>query len=167
MLPETGAMDVVMGEFCYALPHTCTFFQEGFFDWEDDIDNSSRVADKNAHAPQGAGWRNLVHYAQIIASKQFQRYDFGRDGNREKYGQDTPPLYDLSAITVPMAFAHGDVDQLADTTDVEWLMNESDLSSKELLIFHKEYHFGHSSFMMANDMTYFSLAAIEIFFTPS
>ena len=58
-------------EFCHAVPSICEKLDEGFFDFKGDIDNKDRVAVKVAHGPAGSGWRNLIHYAQIIKSKTF------------------------------------------------------------------------------------------------
>ena len=66
-----------MGEFCYILPSFCEKMDEGFWDLKDDIDNKDRYAVKAAHGPAGSGWRTLIHYAQIIKDKSFQRYDYG------------------------------------------------------------------------------------------
>ena len=74
----------------------------------------------------GAGWRNLIHYAQIVHAEKFQRFDFNKASNLVKYGQTTPPEYDLSQYRVPIAIYKGDVDQLADPTDVAWLVSQLD-----------------------------------------
>jgi hypothetical protein len=42
---------------------------EGYFD--KDVDNEARLPVKMAHFPEGSGWRNLIHYAQIIKSQKF------------------------------------------------------------------------------------------------
>ena len=108
------------------MPHICEKQNEGFFDFVGEIDEVTRIADKAAHGPAGSGWRCLVHYGQIIAAKQFQRYDYGsKSENKKHYGQETPPLYDLSKIEVPMALATGTVDKLADKQDIQWLLDES------------------------------------------
>ena len=111
--------------------------------------------DKNAWSPAGSGWRNLIHYAQIIKAKSFVRYDYGTTENINKYGQATPPQYNLSKVRVKMAIAHGDLDMLADPTDVAWLLdkNKSGLDTS-LISWQKMLHFGHCSFMMARDMSY-------------
>lgn len=77
------------------------------------------------HSPAGAGWRNLIHYAQIIKSQSFQRFDYGEAENLKKYNQTTPPQYDLSKIAVPFAIGHGDLDTLADLKSVDWLLDQS------------------------------------------
>ena len=40
-------------------------------------------------------------------------YDFGRKGNQEKYGQDTPPIYDIGKVTAPVAAYWSQNDWLA------------------------------------------------------
>ena len=56
-----------------------------------------------------------------------------------------------------MAIASGDVDQLSNIIDDEWLLNQSQsgLNVKDKVIFHKQYHMGHTSFTMGNDTSYF------------
>ena len=155
LVPRNGITGPLMGHLCKLAPHLCIAMQEGFFDWDGKIDNASRVADKQAHSPSGSGWRNLVHYGQIIKAKQFQRYDYGSEGNMKEYNSATPPKYDLSAIPVKMLILSGDVDQLGDKTDVDWLLDESQSGLKsDLVVFTKVLHFGHVSFMMAQDMSY-------------
>merc|ERR1719375_1562961 len=85
------------------------------------------------------------------------RWDFGAKKNMEKYGSETAPDYDLSKIQVPMILAHGDLDELADVKDVEWLADEkqSGLKVSELLVSKNLYHFGHNSFTMSKDATWF------------
>ena len=130
---------------------------DGFYDWDGKIDNASRFGDKASHSPNGAGWRNLVHYGQIIKNKKFQRYDYGESENMEKYGQATPPEYDLSKISVKMAIMQGDLDQLSDVEDDTWLMDQSQSGLRQdLIVYHEMLHFGHVSFMMAKDMSYFT-----------
>jgi len=62
LVPRTGLASDVEGKLCKLAPHLCTDLDEGFFDWNSEIDNSIRVPDKAAHGPSGSGWRNLIHY---------------------------------------------------------------------------------------------------------
>lgn len=126
----------LLGKFCYVLPRFCTLINEGFVDWNGDVDNLDRMADKTAHAPAGSGWRNLAHYGQIVKAKRFQRFDYGdAETNMEMYnGLAEPPAYDLSAINVPMALYHGDIDKLSDPVDVAWLLDESQSGLRNSII---------------------------------
>lgn len=49
-------------------------------------------------------------------------YEFGSASeNMKHYNQTTPPLYDLTKLSVPVALYYGQNDWLADVTDVELL----------------------------------------------
>ena len=40
-------------------------------------------------------------------------YDFGKRENRERYGQDTPPIYSIEKITAPVAAYWSENDWMA------------------------------------------------------
>ena len=46
--------------------------------------------------PGGTSARNVNHWVQFYATKQFTYYDHGVEVNYLKYGQATPPAYDLT-----------------------------------------------------------------------
>lgn len=71
LIPHNEVSAFVNSEICSIVPHICEATYEGFFDFNDDIDNVDRVADKQSKSPEGSGWRNLIHYGQIIDSKRF------------------------------------------------------------------------------------------------
>lgn len=75
--------------------------------------------------------------------------------NKKLYGTSVPPLYDLSKISIDIAIFNGDVDDLSDPEDVEWLKDESHSGlPSQHLVFQKMYHLGHGSFMMGKEKTY-------------
>lgn len=43
-------------------------------------------------------------------SGKFQKYDYGEEKNLEIYGQATPPRYDLTKVTAPVAMYTGTKD---------------------------------------------------------
>jgi lysosomal acid lipase/cholesteryl ester hydrolase len=47
-----------------------------------------------------------------LASGGFHHYDYGKN-NMEHYGQDTPPEYDISKVTVPVSLYWSQGDWLA------------------------------------------------------
>lgn len=63
----------------------------------------------------------------------------------KRYGQKTPPLYDLTKISkVPIGLFSGSQDELANPTDVAWLRTQL---SEEVVIYSVNYEdFGHSTF---------------------
>lgn len=48
------------------------------------------------YVPGGTSNMNVHHWAQMYASKQFKQYDHGTEINYLKYGQASPPNYDLT-----------------------------------------------------------------------
>jgi len=69
------------------------------------------------HVPAGQSAMSVVHLAQSINSQNFQRFNYGKEKNLEKYGQETPPLFDLSKITCPVAVYSGVNDLLVNPAD--------------------------------------------------
>jgi pimeloyl-ACP methyl ester carboxylesterase len=76
--------------------------------------------------PGGTSVKNMQHWAQGIRQGKFQKFDYGAVGNLERYGQLTPPAYNLSAIPkdIPLAMYSGGNDLLADPTDVANLIKQ-------------------------------------------
>lgn len=153
LLPKNPASETYAA-FCEHVPDFCASLESFASDYNKDIDNTARLPDHAAHSPAGSGWRNLIHYAQIIKHKKFLRFDYGETENKKIYGTASPPEYDLTKITTPMALFHGDVDTLADPGDVKWLLEESGIPSSKI-VYQKQYHLGHASFQFAKDMAYF------------
>ena len=54
-------------------------------------------------------------------SKKFAHYDFGKEANLARYGQEVPPEYDIQAITVPVASYWSQNDWLAQPTVTQFL----------------------------------------------
>ena len=125
------------------------------------IDNADRFDTYMSFLPAGAGYRNLVHYGQAVnqKSESFVRYDYGKKVNRQKYGQDKPPHYDLNAIDFPMALFGGTLDLLADPKDVDWTHSQL---KKSTAIYYKQYYLGHMSFAIAKNMDFFTVDAMAI-----
>nr|CAD7429300.1 unnamed protein product [Timema monikensis] len=101
------------------------------------------------HTPAGTSTRTLVHYAQLIRSGRFEPYDFGPRMNVKCYNQSTPPEYDLTNITVPIALHYSDNDWLADRLDVK---NLSVRLQQKIGMFRVSLpSFNHVDFMWAKD----------------
>lgn len=82
----------------------------------------------------------------------FRRFDYGKETNLAKYGQEAPPDYDMSLIKFPVGIFSGDTDKMADPKDVKWTAQQLN----HTLVFNKEYHLGHLSFAIAKDMSFFT-----------
>ena len=51
-------------------------------------------------------------YQQSVKSDNFQMYDFGRRSNEQHYGQDTPPMYNLTTLATKTAIIYGGLDKV-------------------------------------------------------
>jgi lysosomal acid lipase/cholesteryl ester hydrolase len=77
------------------------------------------------HTPAGTSTKTVVHYAQEIDNHgKFQKYDYGKERNMEKYGQDYPPVYNVTGITTPIALFYTTNDWLAGPSDVAVLFDD-------------------------------------------
>lgn len=66
--------------------------------------------------------KNLAHYGNLQLSNRFEMFDYGPKGNMNKYGQLSPPIYNLSSITNQhIAMISGYADRAADPIDVQIL----------------------------------------------
>ncbi|XP_070802280.1 lipase member K-like [Pituophis catenifer annectens] len=84
--------------------------------------NMSRVDVYTSYVPASTSVQNMIHWKQAINSGKLQAYDHGRLGNKFHYGQDSPPEYNISAMTVPTAIWNGGNDWLSDPDDVNQLI---------------------------------------------
>ena len=100
------------------------------------------------------GVKDVEHYGQVVKSQQFQYYDYGAEHNQAIYNQDTPPLIPLSNIKdLPIGLFVGKTDELATVIDNQWLKEV--LEENNSLGAYHEYEFGHISFYLGKDLSYF------------
>ncbi|ODM99121.1 Lipase 3 [Orchesella cincta] len=66
-----------------------------------------------------ASLKTAAHYAQSINNCWFRQYDYGPTKNVARYGTVVPPSYNLTAITVPTHFIHGEADNFVVPNDVQ------------------------------------------------
>ena len=156
ILPYNFLNTGVASAFCNLFDgHLCDFVMSIFADADPAIDNTDRYDVYMSNLPGGAGYKNIVHYGQLIAHdvECFLRYDHGEKENQARYGQKTPPSYDMSLIDFPIAILSGSGDKLADPQDVKWTSEQL----AHTLIFNHEYYMGHMSFAIGKDMSWFSV----------
>ncbi|CAL1528652.1 unnamed protein product [Lymnaea stagnalis] len=109
--------------------------------------NKTRVPVYIGHTPAGTSVRDILHWAQGINSKKFQRFDYGSAvENIVHYGQRTPPLYDPKKVKVPVAILRGGRDWLADPADVTWLLPQLNVTHDVNIC-----HYEHLDFIWAFD----------------
>jgi pimeloyl-ACP methyl ester carboxylesterase len=105
--------------------------------------NTTRIPVYLSHLPGGTSVMDAAHWIQLIRSKQFQKYDYGKDGNIQHYHQPSPPLYDFRKMNVKIMVYHGGKDTLSTPGDVfEWLKIISKLQGSKYLD-----NYGHGDFV--------------------
>lgn len=66
------------------------------------------------NTPNGISFRQALHFLQIIRNGVFRQFDFeDKRTNRQVYGTDAPPAYDLSKVTAPVNLFHSKDDNTA------------------------------------------------------
>lgn len=64
--------------------------------------------------PDAASLQTGFHYIQLIRNGGFRPFDYeNQRKNREVYGRDTPPDYNLTKVTVPVNIFHSKDDDTA------------------------------------------------------
>lgn len=124
ILPYNYATTFLNTKFCTQFDgQLCAWIMSPFVNLDPDVDNQDRQTVMNSNSPSGACFRNWLHYGQMVDQTVhgFARYDHGDDENMQRYGQKTPPSYDLSKLDFPISIHSGSQDPLADPSDVQWL----------------------------------------------
>lgn len=82
---------------------------------------------------------------------KFQKYDFHYWSNLLIYGQFSPPQYDLTKVTAPVALFHSDADVTTQPQDVQMLKNKLPNLVYEKVI-DPELAYGHLDFVWAKNL---------------
>ncbi|KAJ8734244.1 hypothetical protein PYW07_014795 [Mythimna separata] len=77
-----------------------------------------------SHVFSGTSIKNIAHFAQLVLTKNFQRYNEGTLGNLERYGTRKPPLYNVSRVSSPVVLISGENDALSSLKDVDILVSK-------------------------------------------
>ena len=102
---------------------------------EDKNMNQSRIEVYISHEPDGTSVKNMIHFAQMFLSKQFQAYNYSTpEQNQQHYNQTTPPIYAIAPMKIPTAIFWSQTDWLADPDDVKFIFeNIQSLVYKKLI----------------------------------
>lgn len=113
------------------------------------LDTAASITNLTAHYPAGTSVKEMNHFEQLFLNGGFTDYDYGTKKNKERYGQATPPAFNLSGLEIPTAlFTAGD-DDLADHDDVASLTLA--LDGSPALIYNQEYpEFSHMTWLVGN-----------------
>jgi len=126
---------------CSVMPDTCNIFIEVLCGPSQQA-NKTRMDIYIAETPSGTSVKNMAHWAQGVRVNKFNMFDYGsKRKNREHYGTDEPPEYDLTKIQkVPISLYSGSEDLLADPTDVSKLETDISYTTKTNLELYKYAH---------------------------
>ncbi|KAM3717723.1 Lipase lipl-1 [Dirofilaria immitis] len=68
----------------------------------------------------GTSVMNIIHWIQLVNSQKIQAYNYDSvKENRLHYGRDSPPIYNISSIHVPIYLYWSKNDWLASAADIE------------------------------------------------
>ena len=115
------------------------------------IDDASASATLETIIPSQTSVKNVQHFAQIHDNRRFQDFDYGSQGNMNRYGSETPPEFDLTQITdVPIAILIEPLDDEGTALDNEWLIQQLN----DIVVFNRTYEdYAHFDFYVAKDTT--------------
>uniref|UniRef100_A0A914N544 Partial AB-hydrolase lipase domain-containing protein n=1 Tax=Meloidogyne incognita TaxID=6306 RepID=A0A914N544_MELIC len=110
--------------------------------------NRSRLMVYMAHEPAGTSTKNIIHWSQMQQSGFVQKFNYGTaKANYLHYGQNTPPIYNLTKISnVPIYLYYSDSDWLATKKDVEETILQQ-IPSKYIKIAKNLPNFNHFDFI--------------------
>ncbi|KAJ7547773.1 hypothetical protein O6H91_08G103800 [Diphasiastrum complanatum] len=111
--------------------------------------NESRRAWYDKYEAQATSAKNLFHLVQQYRAKTFAKYDYGAKENLQRYGQKTPPSYDMSKIPkdIHLMLIQAEKDAIAVPSDIKHLLNE--LKSKPTFVSIPTY--AHLDFVVATN----------------
>jgi len=85
--------------------------------------DESRLPVYVCHSPADFAWGQFVQFVQHAKVDKFQKYDF-KFRNQQKYGQSSPPEYDVTQISAPVALFHSDGDIVTNNVDTQKLKSQ-------------------------------------------
>ena len=150
-LPSREDMSNLFGEFCAVTPQACVSIITAICGFSEQNVDTSKLPVYLSYAPSGTSVKNMMHWGQLVRrasesdAQTFAKFDYGeecetasgqrRDCNQREYGLEQPPEYDLTELDgPPIAIFNGLQDKLADSVDIQTLLN---VLPEDVLVYHK------------------------------
>jgi len=149
-----GIAHRLLPDLCKLSPRTCAYGGTIFYG-RDSYLNDTRLDLYTDFEPFPTSAKNIIHWAQNVRTDTFRKFDYGTQGNIARYGQPTPPPYNIANFPseLPLVLVTGGIDGLADPADVKRLTAE--LRTPPTVFYRAEY--GHLDPLLgenANKLTY-------------
>eukprot|EP00484_Ammonia_sp_Unknown_P019414 CAMPEP_0197041064 /NCGR_PEP_ID=MMETSP1384-20130603/17662_1 /TAXON_ID=29189 /ORGANISM="Ammonia sp." /LENGTH=402 /DNA_ID=CAMNT_0042471921 /DNA_START=32 /DNA_END=1240 /DNA_ORIENTATION=+ len=123
-LPGVYILNHIAPDMCEVVPEGCDEFLWLICGPSHDL-NASRIEVYVSETPADTSVKNMIHWSQGVKRERFEMYNYEtKEKNEQHYNQSEPPLYDLSAVRMPLALYSGTNDWLADPEDVETLRKD-------------------------------------------
>lgn len=117
-----------------------------------------------SHFPSGTSLKSITHFKQIIESKKFQKFDFGKEENLKIYKNELPLEYDLSKIKdIPIILCGGLNDKLTHINDIRWLKSQIEFNNTKFFSYYEFDYMGHASFLLNSNITWFNFILSDIY----
>jgi len=121
-LPSGWLMDMLANLFCKegeATQGICENILFVLLGYDYAQANKTLLPDILEHTPAGTSTHSLLQYAQEHSSGEFKGYDWGtKKKNLQHHGTEEPPVYDLGAVTTPLALYWSDNDYFTMPEDI-------------------------------------------------
>ncbi|XP_026482356.1 lipase 3-like [Ctenocephalides felis] len=152
-LPSMGIIEEIGKVFCQDDDWTqgilCNNIYFMIAGYNPDQLNATLIPEILENVPAGASTKQLLHFAQLITSANFQKYNYGWFKNNKIYGQAFPPKYDLKKLTAPTYLYYSDKDNMVSARDVEYLADQ--LPNIKGLLKIADKRWGHIDYLMGID----------------
>ncbi|KAL5281444.1 LIPA.2 family protein [Megaselia abdita] len=124
--------------------------------------NNTLIPGLLANFPAGASYNQVVHFSQIVVSKEFRKFDWGSSTNLEMYGQKHPPNFDIQNIDAPTFFYYSNGDNLSSEKDVRFLMKSLNQKAVAGTKYYGDNNWNHFDYLAAEHLDiYLNLDILE------
>ncbi|XP_065215517.1 lipase 3-like [Planococcus citri] len=107
------------------LYHLCLFYMQNVLGFTSITKQHHKPAiDYSNATPRGVSYKTLLHVTQFGQLGKFMQFDYGPKTNIMVYGTRTPPEYNLSQVTAPVALLYSDGDVHIASQDVSLLQTQ-------------------------------------------
>eukprot|EP01022_Parablepharisma_sp_SALTPOND_P011369 TRINITY_DN1473_c1_g1_i2.p2 TRINITY_DN1473_c1_g1~~TRINITY_DN1473_c1_g1_i2.p2 ORF type:complete len:442 (-),score=28.45 TRINITY_DN1473_c1_g1_i2:2975-4174(-) len=139
------------GYFSNLFPHVLPTIVKMIAGWtKNQTLDLSRVGFLSANEPGGTSVKNLMHWLQLLRRGGFKKFDYGKKGNVERYGNDIAPEYEvtnLKQLTIPVYLLVAKCDNIVGWNDLARLLKLLPEGYK----FEEVDDYGHLDYIWADD----------------